>query len=410
MKKLPTGIPKLVVECIFPKTMNGFKTSVKTDVLTIHVCKTDAKVVDKALEKLLPPKPEGEYYVSYSGLDNKLKQKVYNHQNWYKKKVEIVPVSGFNNIDRQYEIGMNKTWSFRDFIREQPTCPMTVPIDVENGGFKVKGTKILVLSKYKKEAQRTYEKFQKMMKQNKDDDFDVEMHENDATAVNRNTRGNENQLQAMFNHEQFPDLTEPEKSDNSLSSTNVGRQGSIAQMNGKKSKQSKTKSSISSRLDNKKRARESSTRSSTTRANATSPARSYSSVAGGATASSSNGTRPNQQQSEKTELEELKEMMQRLLTLTTQTQMESAVYRREATSSANMVQQLVANNRALSEQVSLLHSAVETLSRASSCDSTLTSIANTLEKVKSCEKQIHLQLQQRLLQKLFKVPMETKRN
>jgi hypothetical protein len=162
---------------------------------------------------------------------------------------------------------MNKTWSFRDFIREQPTCPITVPIDVENGGFKVKGTKILVLSKYKKEAQQTYEEFQKMMKQNKDDDFDVEMHEDNATAVNRNTRGNENQLQAMFNHEQFPDLTEPEKSDNSLSSTNVGRQGSMAQTNGKKSKQPKSKSSISSRLDNKKRARESSTRSSTMRAN-----------------------------------------------------------------------------------------------------------------------------------------------
>jgi hypothetical protein len=108
-------------------------------------------------------------------------------------------------------------------------------------------------------------------------------------------------------------------------------------------------------------------------------------VAGGATASSSNGTRPNQQQSEKTELEELKEMMQHLLTLTTQTQMESAVYCREATSSANMVQRLVANNRALSEQVSLLHSAVETLSRASSCNSALTSIADALEKAKKLQ-------------------------
>jgi hypothetical protein len=75
-----------------------------------------------------------------------------------------------------------------------------------------------------------------MTKQNKDDDFDVEMHEDNATAVNRNTRGNKNQLQAMFNHEQFPDLTEPGKSDNSLSSTNVSRPGSMAQMNGKKSK------------------------------------------------------------------------------------------------------------------------------------------------------------------------------
>jgi hypothetical protein len=78
-------------------------------------------------------------------------------------------------------------------------------------------------------------------------------------------------------------------------------------------------------------------------------------------------------------------MMQRLLTLTTQSQMESAVYCREATSSANMVQQIVANNRALSKQVSLLHSAVETLSRASSCNSTLTSVAETLEKAKKLQ-------------------------
>jgi hypothetical protein len=58
----------------------------------------------------------------------------------------------------------------------------------------------------------------------------------------------------------------------------------------------------------------------------TSLARSYSSVAGGAAASSSDKTRPNQPQREKTELQELKDMMQCLLTLTMQTQMEVAVY------------------------------------------------------------------------------------
>jgi hypothetical protein len=42
----------------------------------------------------------------------------------------------------------------------------------------------------------------------------------------------------------------------------------------------------------------------------------------------------------------------------------------------------VTNNRALSDQVSLLHSALETLSRASSCDFTLTSVADTLEKAR----------------------------
>jgi hypothetical protein len=95
--------PKLVIERIFPKTTGGFEMPVKTDVLAIRVCKTDAKVVDKALVRLLPPKPEEEYYVSYLGLDEELKRKVYKHQNWYKKNVEIVPVSGFNNINRQHD-------------------------------------------------------------------------------------------------------------------------------------------------------------------------------------------------------------------------------------------------------------------------------------------------------------------
>jgi prefoldin subunit 5 len=75
-----------------------------------------------------------------------------------------------------------------------------------------------------------------------------------------------------------------------------------------------------------------------------------------------------------------------------------------------MVQRLVANNRALSEQVSLLHSAVETLSRASSCDSTLTSIADTLEKVKKLQEANPPPIPAEVIQKLFKVPMETKRN
>jgi hypothetical protein len=99
MTKLPKGTPKLVIEGIFAKTMTGFETLVKMGVLAICVCKMDAKVVDKALTRLLPSKPEGEHYVSYLGLEDELKQKVYNHQNWYKKKVETVLVSGFNNID-----------------------------------------------------------------------------------------------------------------------------------------------------------------------------------------------------------------------------------------------------------------------------------------------------------------------
>jgi hypothetical protein len=113
----------------------------------------DAKVVDKALAKLFSSKMEGQYCVSYLGLDDEMNWKVYNNQNWYKMKVEVVPVSGFKNIDRQHEIGMNQTWPFREFVCEQPNSLTKVLIDINNGSFKIKGIKILVLSKYKKDAQ-----------------------------------------------------------------------------------------------------------------------------------------------------------------------------------------------------------------------------------------------------------------
>ena len=73
-------------------------------------------------------------------------------------------------------------------------------------------------------------------------------------------------------------------------------------------------------------------------ARGTSLTRSYSSVIGGTTATGSVGTRRSETHSEQTELQEIKEPMQRVLTLSTQAQMESAIYQREATASANMVQ------------------------------------------------------------------------
>jgi hypothetical protein len=79
--------------------------------------------------------------------------------------------------------------------------------------------------------------------QTKNDDFDIEMNDDDATPVNTNTKGNENQLQAMFDHEQFPDLTELTMPNNSPGSTNAGGQGSKAQTNAKKEKRSKLSNS-----------------------------------------------------------------------------------------------------------------------------------------------------------------------
>ena len=75
-------------------------------------------------------------------------RKVYKHNNWHSKKIKVISIPGFNNIDRPYDIGLKKKWSLHDFMWEQPTSMGTVPIDVDNGGYKLKGTKILVLPKH----------------------------------------------------------------------------------------------------------------------------------------------------------------------------------------------------------------------------------------------------------------------
>ena len=92
----------------------------------------------------------------------------------------------------------------------------------------------MVLPKFKKDAQCTYEEFCKLTKCNKNDDFDIDMNGDDLTVVYSNYQGNDDQLQAMFDHEQFLDLTETMKSDNSLECGNAG--GSKAWMNRKKAK------------------------------------------------------------------------------------------------------------------------------------------------------------------------------
>jgi hypothetical protein len=69
------------------------------------------------------------------------------------------------------------------------------------------------------------------------------MNDKDVTAVNTNTQGNENQLQAMFDCKQFPDVTELTMPNNSQGSTNAGGQESKAQTNAKKEKRSKLSNS-----------------------------------------------------------------------------------------------------------------------------------------------------------------------
>jgi hypothetical protein len=157
--KLLKGTPPFALERIHPKVQGGFEATVKTDVIGIRVCKSDAMAVDKAFVKLYPPQPEGVYYVCYTNLDKYIKRKVYKQNNWHSKKIKVISISGFNNIDQPYDIGLKKKWLLHDFMWEQPTSMGTVPIDVDNGGYKLKGTKILVLPKHHAMVQKTFEEF-----------------------------------------------------------------------------------------------------------------------------------------------------------------------------------------------------------------------------------------------------------
>jgi hypothetical protein len=159
------------------------------------------------MQKFLPPRMEGEYYVSFNGLDEEMKRKAYKHQNWYTEKVKHIQVSGFNNIDCEYEIGLAKKWSFQEFMCQQPTSPNTIPIDVNNIGYKKKGTKILVLPQYTTAAKQVYEEFCDLTKCKPDNDYDIEMLDSDdATQVNANVKGHMDQLKAMIESDGFPEI------------------------------------------------------------------------------------------------------------------------------------------------------------------------------------------------------------
>jgi hypothetical protein len=201
------------------------------------------------MKKLLPPQVEGEYYVSFKGLNDDLKYKTYQHQNWYTHKVERISISDFKNIDWKYKVGLKDDWSFCKFMKLQPTRTKTIPIDVDNGGFIKKGTKILVLKKYMMEAKSIYDEFCSLTKSTSSDDFDVETWSNDDdTQVNSNIKGYMEQLHAMLESDEFPAL------DYSETVTNGSAQG-FAVADASTSKTSGECSEYSRRKQEKKKPR-----------------------------------------------------------------------------------------------------------------------------------------------------------
>jgi hypothetical protein len=96
--------------------------------------------------------------------------------------------------------------------------------------------------------------------------------------VNVNTQGNNAKLQATFNHEQFPELDKPAVSNDSIDNSNKGRNDEKTRTSRKRSKRSMA--SKQQKLDKKRGHKETSqTGTSAMDAQATSPARSYSSIA-----------------------------------------------------------------------------------------------------------------------------------
>jgi hypothetical protein len=330
--------------------------------------------VDTELNALLPPNKEGEYYVSFSKLDDELKRKVYKHHNAYMKRVARVKVSGFNNIDQQHDIGKGNTWSFPEFMIEQPYRTTKVPIDVDNCGFKVKGTKIMVLPEYKKQAQELYEEICTLTRKGVSDVSDTEAMTGDVNVKNSKSTRNSDQLQAMFEGDDFPDLEETKTSSYATGSKQSGRRDSerTARKSSKAAKQMGRKRGLAERA--------------ACQANEPSLARSYSSVASGDETPITGGEMP--KTSNATTNEEnpgslrIHEMVTALYEMGQQNEVFLRIARKEANENARQVQLLSKHHHAIGEQISLLSGAIETLSRASSNALITSQVSADLAKIK----------------------------
>jgi hypothetical protein len=64
-QKLPMMTPQFVLQIMYPKTVKGFDTSIKMEVVGVWTTKEDTAVVDSALAWLFPADTLGEFYVSF---------------------------------------------------------------------------------------------------------------------------------------------------------------------------------------------------------------------------------------------------------------------------------------------------------------------------------------------------------
>jgi hypothetical protein len=125
--KLPLTTPLLALETIYPKTANGFETPVKTEGLGIPMSKEHTEAMDCVFARYLLANSQGEYYMSFiQDLDDNIKCHIFTQQNQWLQSVKLVTVGGFNNIDREYDVGLSKCYSLHEFMHKQLTRDQTV--------------------------------------------------------------------------------------------------------------------------------------------------------------------------------------------------------------------------------------------------------------------------------------------
>jgi hypothetical protein len=214
-----------------------------------------------------------------------------------------------------------------------------IPINVENGGYKKKGTKILVLPQYTIAAKQVYEEFCDLMKCKTGNDHDMEMLDSDdATHVNANVKRHTDQLKAMFASNEFPDIEMQVFLMDVRFGTNDSNSSDYRKRKSKKKKPKKPKGQKSTKCQRMDRKRErenrdgmvseassqshASTESSTSRV-------SYSSVVSGSSGTAAPPSTLGSGSGSDLDMEELKEMMRALMQQNVEERKEAKITRRK---------------------------------------------------------------------------------
>lgn len=177
---LPNHTPQFTIRHLKPKILAGFADAVQTEVLGIQTSMEHATRLDDILQKIFPLNTtDKEFFVSYkAGTDEDKMRSLYRIQNKWIEQVQVINIGGARNINKKIHLGLSQPVSLRDFIRTQPADPNTFhhAMDVNNGSKDGKPV-IIVMPKYLKAAEDTY------------NDFRALEQEHRTTTANHSTTG-----------------------------------------------------------------------------------------------------------------------------------------------------------------------------------------------------------------------------